>query len=56
MIGNNKWLFKTQYMEHHNIPSSPNNNTKTKYRRIELAEHAACVGKAVNTYAVIELW
>ena len=28
---------------------SPNINTTIKYRRVELPEHAACVGKAVNT-------
>ena len=49
MIGNNKWLFKTQDMKHHNLSSSPNITTKIKYRMVELAEHAACVGKAVNT-------
>jgi hypothetical protein len=50
MIGNNTWLFKTQDMEHHNIPSSSNINTKMKYRRVELAEHAACVLKQQSCY------
>jgi hypothetical protein len=50
MIGNNTWLFKTQDIEHHNIPSSSNINTKIKCRRVELAEHAACKLKQQSRY------